>query len=189
MPGFFDHLQTKGSVTIRPQRPQIRKVETKSSPAPKIAPSSSSVSSISKAHRSPNSSSPSRARSSRGASAASDRLTPNKDSSRKSTKSRSQTRKRPSPVQRLSSDDESDTEASFETNKRVRLRSSPVPDLQRQVRCKESFWENGDRDLSMIHAADITSNQKPAEFDNAFEEDGTPSTVQLKYPGSSQKET
>ena len=104
-------------------------------------------------------------------------------------KTKSLVRKRPSPVQRLSSSSsESDSDMLFEVHKRVRASTSSELGLQRRIRSLDAFLEEGERTFVMVHAADITSVEKPAEFTNAFEEGGKPVQVQVQFPSASQRE-
>ncbi|KAK2808276.1 Nucleosomal histone H3-Lys79 methylase [Emmonsiellopsis sp. PD_5] len=199
--GFFDHLQKKGSIAIQPKLPQIRKVESK--PKPALVHSSSVASDLSGAKpssttkplqprrhpdrllsaNSKRSSSTPRARSvtsdptpSRGDHDVKPRL-----------KTKSLTRKRPSPIQRLSSSsDESDTDASFEISKRVKVSVSAEPDLQRRIRSEGAFSEDGGKEeVAIVHAADITSVDKRGDFKTAFDAEAGSTTVRLQYPGAS----
>lgn len=98
-------------------------------------------------------------------------------------------RKRPSPAQRLSSDDDdSDTDTSFEVRKRARVSASAEPDPDRRVRDTEMFSEKGKESFRMVHAADIASLEKPGKFKRAFDKTDKPVDVWLQYPGASQKE-
>ncbi|GAB1214493.1 Nucleosomal histone H3-Lys79 methylase [Aspergillus terreus] len=99
------------------------------------------------------------------------------------------TRKRQTPELRLSSDDDdSDTDTSFEVRKRARTEDSAEPDLARRVRSLKAFTEEGVKPLPMVHAADITSVQKPGSFKPAFGEEGRPTEILLQYPSASPKE-
>ncbi|OJD11695.1 histone-lysine N-methyltransferase, H3 lysine-79 specific [Emergomyces pasteurianus Ep9510] len=212
--GFFDHLQKKGSTAIQPKRPQIRKVEAATKPARPAAPpravSVASDFSGSKPTSHPQShprhrahhpdhvlSSSKRSSSSvRASSTASDPTPSRHQDPISKLKAKSITRKRPSPIQRLSSSsDESDTDTSFfEIRKRAKVSTSAEPDPQRRVRSTVAFLENaGQQTVDIVHAADITSVDKPAEFTRAFDAgddaDATkPVTVRLRYPGASQGE-
>ncbi|QSS65553.1 histone-lysine N-methyltransferase [Histoplasma capsulatum] len=207
--GFFDHLQTKGSIAIQPKRPQIRRVETATKPAQpttsRAAPVASECSgpkpaphSHQRRNRNPNPPTSSRRSSSsaRASSTASDPTPSRHHDPAPRLKARSLTRKRPSLIQRLtSSSDESDTEASFlEIRKRMKVSTSAEPDLQRQVRSTVAFAEDaGKQTIPIVHASDIASMDKPAEFSRAFG-DGSgsvsvePFMVRLQYPGISQGE-
>ncbi|OJD14630.1 histone-lysine N-methyltransferase, H3 lysine-79 specific [Blastomyces percursus] len=207
--GFFDHLQKKGSIVIQPKRPQIRKVEAATKPA-KHAPSraASVASDFSGPRPTPQShahscrgrdrlfaSSRHSSNSVRASSIASDPTPSRHHEATPRLKAKSVTRKRPSPVQRLSSSsDESDTEASFfEVRKRAKVSASAGPDIQRRVRSTAAFPEDaGEQTVPIVHAADI-SVDKPAEFIRAFDDGGDagatePVTVRLQYPGASQGE-
>ncbi|EEQ90096.2 Nucleosomal histone H3-Lys79 methylase [Blastomyces dermatitidis] len=208
--GFFDHLQKKGSIVIQPKRPQIRKVEAVTTPA-KHAPSraASVTSDFSASRPTPHShahprrdrdrlltSSRRSSSSIRASSIASDPTPSRHHEPTRRLKAKSVPRKRPSPVQRLSSSsDESDTDAAFfEVRKRAKVSASAGPDKERRVRSTAAFVENaGEQTVTIVNAADITSVDKPAEFIRAFEDGGDagaaePVTVRLQYPGASQGE-
>ncbi|PGG99991.1 histone-lysine N-methyltransferase, H3 lysine-79 specific [Helicocarpus griseus UAMH5409] len=201
--GFFDSLQKKGSIVIQPQRPQIRKVEAKATKPAAISRASSVASDIS-ASKSSSKPQPRRhpdhvlasskhsSNSARSSSTASE-PTPSRhrDASHR-LKPNSSIRKRPSPIQRLSSDDddeESDTDTSFEIRKRPKVNVSAEPDPQRRIRSEAAFSEDGGKHtVGIVHAADITSVDKPTEFKGAFGAAGEPATVRLQYPGASRGE-
>ncbi|OAX78656.1 histone-lysine N-methyltransferase, H3 lysine-79 specific [Emergomyces africanus] len=228
--GFFDHLQKKGSTAIQPKRPQIRKVETATKPAAKPGPLSRAVSvasdfpgskpaphrqshhphTHSRRHHPDHVLSSSKRSSSavRASSTASDPTPSRHHDAVPRLKGKSTTRKRPSPIQRLSSSsDESDTDASsfFEIRKRAKVSTSVEPDPQRRVRSTVAFLEDAGSpavvDVDIVHAADITSSvDKPGEFRRAFDGGGDGdgfndavatkpvTTVRLRYPGASQGE-
>ncbi|RJE22702.1 hypothetical protein PHISCL_04963 [Aspergillus sclerotialis] len=180
--GFFDHLQKGGgSFTLQPKKPQIRKVaQSRSTPSsasntPERAPSRSYPSSEKRKNG--------RAWESRSASRDHERRTP----SNRVTPSR----KRQTPEQRLSSDDEdgtSDTDTSFDMRKRARTGDSAEPDPDRRIRSVKAFSEEDATEFPMVHAADITSVQKAGKFMPAFEGTENSEDVFLQYPSASQKE-
>ncbi|PLB42050.1 histone methyltransferase DOT1 [Aspergillus candidus] len=182
--GFFDHLQKGGSFSLQPKKPQIRKV-VQTRPA---APSRSSSQTPSSAQ--PRASSTDKHRHSR-----SQRRSASRDSEPPASKRRLGTplrsRKRQTPELRLSSDDDddaSDTDASFEVRKRARTSDSAEPDLERRVRSLKAFTEDAVKALPMVHAAEITSVQKPGNFQPAFGRTEQPTEVLLQYPSASPKE-
>ncbi|PGH19449.1 histone-lysine N-methyltransferase, H3 lysine-79 specific [Polytolypa hystricis UAMH7299] len=194
--GFFDHLQKKGSVTIQPQRTQIRKVESK--PAAKPPARVPSVSSTKNTNSNINGVADSQSRvrpvkrsreSSRTLPASRDQ-TPSRSSTPLSRRSKSVVRKRPSPIQRLSSsDDDSDSDASLSAHKRVKASVSAEPDLERRIRSSEAFSEDGETEFAMVHAVDITLGSKHEEFKSVFvEETEKPATIGIRYPGAPQPE-
>ncbi|OJJ50952.1 hypothetical protein ASPZODRAFT_11797 [Penicilliopsis zonata CBS 506.65] len=184
--GFFDHLQKGGGFSLQPKKPQIRKVVQT-----RPAPSSKSTSHATDKSPAPSSLSVEKARTrelkSRSASRDSDRL---HRKERLSTPSRH--RKRATPDQRLSSDDDddgvSDTDTSFEVRKRARTSDSPEIDLGRRIRSVKAFSEEGKRPFSMVHAAEIVSARKSGHFKRAFEESEKSTGILLQYPSASQKE-
>ncbi|KAK1146101.1 Nucleosomal histone H3-Lys79 methylase [Aspergillus melleus] len=179
--GFFDHLQKGGAFSLQPKKPQIRKV-VQTRPAPpsrstSLTPASSSRISPSEKSR--------KARTSESRSVSRD---PDLASKRRVGTPR-QSRKRPTPEQRLSSDeDESDTDASFEVRKRARTGDSAEPDFERRVRSLKAFSEDHVKSLPMVHAADITSIQKAGNFKPAFGEKVQSTEISLQYPSASPKE-
>lgn len=209
--GFFDHLQKKGSIAIQPKRAQIRKVEAATKPTKPDPPSRalSVASDFSGSKPTPHphphprrhpdhvlASSKRSSSSVRASSTASDPTPSRHHDSIPRVKAKSITRKRPSPIQRLSSSsDESDTDASFfEVRKRAKVSTSAEPDPQRRVRSTVAFSEDaGEETVAIVHAADITSVDKPAGFTRALDDGGDdvaadPVTVRLQYPGASQGE-
>jgi [histone H3]-lysine79 N-trimethyltransferase len=178
MTGFFDHLQKGGAFRLQAKKPQVRKVvQTRPSPVTvQNGPSQLSRSSL-KSRSSDQKSKPTA-----------------KDLSRSSQprlSAPSRIQKRPSPAQKLSSDDDaSDTDVSFEVRKRVRLSASTEPDLNRRLRSVEAFSEVDSNAYPIVHAADITSGQKTAsKYKYAFEEKGKPagkksSEIVLQYPSA-----
>ena len=182
--GFFDHLQKggAGAFSLQPKKAQIRKV-VQTRPA---APTRSVTQPLDT--RSPRV--PSLAEQNRKARALKSRSV-SSDLEARSTKrlsASSRTRKRPTPEQRLSSDDDaSDSEASFDVRKRARTSASAEPDPERRLRSVKAFSE-GSRPFKMIHAADITSGQKSGKFKPAFGAEGKRKEIFLQYPSASQQE-
>lgn len=179
--GFFDHLQRGGAFTLKPQKPQVRKVVQ-----PRRAPSSTS--------NTPERA-PSRAYSSsdqRGTTLGSRSVS--RDLGRRASSNRTtplRARKRQTPEQRLSSDDDDDaddTDTSFEVRKRARTGGSAEPDPDRRLRSLKAFSEDAAREFDMVHAADITSVQKAGQFTPTFEGGENSEDVLLQYPSASQKE-
>lgn len=183
--GFFDHLQKGGSFSLQPKKPQIRKV-VQTRPA---APSRSSS-------QTPNSAPPRVSSTDKTRHSRSQRSSASRDSEPPASKRRLGTplrsRKRQTPELRLSSDDDdddaSDTDASFEVRKRARTSDSAEPDLERRVRSLKAFTEDAVKALPMVHAAEITSVQKPGNFQPAFGQTDQPAEVLLQYPSASPKE-
>ncbi|KAJ5558541.1 Histone methylation DOT1 [Penicillium sp. DV-2018c] len=185
--GFFDHLQKggAGSFSLQPKKAQIRKVVQTRPAAPTRSvtqtPDSRSPQVQSSTERS-RKTQPLKSRS-----VSSDLEA--RSAKRQSTPSR--VRKRPTPEQRLSSDDDaSDSEASFEIHKRARTSVSAEPDPARRLRSVKAFSEEGARPFKMIHAADITSGPKASssKFKPAFGAEGKPKQILLQYPSASQQE-
>ncbi|KAJ5568510.1 hypothetical protein N7450_010996 [Penicillium hetheringtonii] len=177
--GFFDHLQKGGAFSLQPQKNQVRKV-VQTRPAPsKSAPNTP-------ASRSPRVQ-PSSERARKTHAARSVSSDPDaRPSKRLNTPTR--VRKRPTPEQRLSSDDDaSDSDVSFEVRKRARTSASAEPDTERRVRSVKAFSEEGTRPFKMVHASDITSSQKAGAFKPAFGA-GKAKEILLQYPSASQKE-
>ncbi|OGM41516.1 putative histone H3 methyltransferase [Aspergillus bombycis] len=180
--GFFDHLQKGGGFSLQPKKPQIRKVvQTRPTPpsrASSLTPGTSSRASPSdkpKRTQGPGSRSVSR--------------DPDLTSSKRRLNTPSQNRKRQTPEQRLSSDDDSsDTDTSFEVRKRARTGDSAEPDFERRLRSLKAFSEGGVKSLPIVHAADITSVQKAGCFKPAFGGTGRPTEIFLQYPSASPKE-
>ncbi|KAL1953076.1 hypothetical protein VTO42DRAFT_3614 [Malbranchea cinnamomea] len=194
--GFFDHLQSKTvKTTIQPQRSQIRKIETKTikasiSRSPSV-PAQLSSASKQEQLKQRGQSSVRRSLSTSINGTAHSCIQENGQLRR--SKSETPMRKRPSPIQRLSSDDDDsgsdDVSFTLRIPKRVKVSESAEPDLERRIWLADAFSDEGDKPFDMIHAADITrSGKKPAEFNPAFGLDGEPATVTLQYPGSSQQE-
>ncbi|CAG7918976.1 unnamed protein product [Penicillium olsonii] len=183
--GFFDHLQKGGAggFSLQPKKAQIRKVvqtrptaptrsatHTPETRSPRVQPS---------AERSQ------KAQSLKSRSVSSDLEA--RSAKRLGTPSR--IRKRPTPEQRLSSDDDaSDSDASFEVHKRARMSASAEPDPARHLRSVKAFSEEGSRPFKMMHAAEITSGQKAGKFKPAFGADGKAKQILLRYPSASPKE-
>lgn len=99
-------------------------------------------------------------------------------------------RKRATPEQRLSSDDDdaSVTDTSFELRKRARTEDSAEPDLARRIRSLKAFSEENVKPLPLVHAADITTKQKAGNFTPAFGRVDRPAEILLQYPSASLKE-
>lgn len=183
--GFFDHLQKggAGAFSLQPKKAQIRKVvqtrpaaptrsatQTPETRSPRVQPS---------AERNQ------KAQSLKSRSVSSDL----EASSAKRLSTPSRVRKRPTPEQRLSSDDDaSDSDASFEVHKRARMSASAEPDPERRLRSVKAFSEEGSRPFKMIHASEITSGQKAGKFKPAFGAEGKHKQIYLQYPSASQKE-
>lgn len=88
--------------------------------------------------------------------------------------------------------DTNETDSSFEMRKRARTGESAEPDPERRVRSLDAFLEGEDENATVIpfplvHAADVTSVQKPGKFQSAFGEEGS-GDVLLQYPSAAQKE-
>lgn len=190
--GFFDHLQTKGIGAIQAQRPQIRQVQantTKSS----ISKSPSVPAQLSyKDQKNGAQATVKRAASSASTSAKSKTRTRGEGNARR-LKSESSARKRGTPVQWLSSDDdESDVDnesLDLRISKRAKRSASAETDLKRHIRSSEAFSEDGNGSFRVIHAADVSSVETKSEaFTPAFKVEGEPATVSLQYPGVSRKE-
>ncbi|KAI9045179.1 histone methyltransferase DOT1 [Aspergillus affinis] len=179
--GFFDHLQKGGAFSLQPKKPQIRKV-VQARPAPPSRSSSHTPAGSSRISPSENS------KKTRGSESRSVSRDPDLASKRRLGTPR-QSRKRPTPEQRLSSDeDESDTDASFEVRKRARTGDSAEPDFERRVRSLKAFSEDHVKPLPMVHAAEITSIQKAGNFWPAFGEKVQSTEISLQYPSASPKE-
>jgi [histone H3]-lysine79 N-trimethyltransferase len=189
--GFFDHLQKGGAFSLQPKKPQIRKVVTQKKPAPQSRSSSAGTTDT---RGSPSTGIASTTRTT--PSVKSKQIGSQNRDTHLSSKQRLKTTvsrgnlKRPSPIQRLSSDDddESDTDASFEVRKRAKLSNSAEPDLSRRIRSVEAFSEDGPKGLAMVHAADITIKKavgkyKPA-FGNATVTENAFPEITLRYPST-----
>ncbi|KAL5341549.1 S-adenosyl-L-methionine-dependent methyltransferase [Aspergillus crustosus] len=174
--GFFDHLQKGGGgFSLQAKKPQIRQV-VQSRPAP---PSRSVSQPANKP--SPRTLSADPRKKTRSAST-------ERDTKRRLTPLRS--RKRPTPEQRLSSDDDdgSDTDTSFEIRKRARTGDSAEPDYGRRLRSLKAFSEDEMRSLPIVHAEEITSVQKSGKFKPAFGNMSPSSPILLQYPSATPKE-
>lgn len=178
--GFFDHLQKGNGFLLQPKKPQIRKIVTKQKPAPQSL-SSSVGSPSSHAAPLPKSRSSSAQRHSRDTTST-QRL--------RTTVSR-RNLKRPSPIQRLESDDDddedNDTDTSFEVRKRTKLSTSVEPDLSRRIRSVEAFSkEEEPKALPMIHAADIITAKPTGKYMPGFDSgtDKEFSEIILQYPSA-----
>jgi H3 lysine-79-specific histone-lysine N-methyltransferase len=180
--GFFDHLQKGGGFSLQAKKPQIRQV-VQTRPAP---PSRSS-------------SQPSNRPTPRPVPAESQRKTRDflstsasgeRDYSSKRRLTPLRNRKRPTPEQRLSSDDDdgSDTDTSFDIRKRARTGDSSEPDYGRRLRSLKAFSGDGTRALPMVHAAKLTSGDKAAKFSPAFGSTGQRAEILLQYPSATPKE-
>ncbi|KAK2737562.1 Nucleosomal histone H3-Lys79 methylase [Myotisia sp. PD_48] len=190
--GFFDHLQKKGTGAIQAQGFQIRKVESKSP----LARSSSA---------------PSRAGTSSPLSQSSlKRVTTSPQTLHKKKKSinteennrlipvpsrpKSSLRKRASPIQRLCSSSDDDSESDGETldirlGKRRKVSASAEPTVKRRIRSEASFSKAADRPLPVVQAADITTAEKSSsEFRNAFKGTEGRVSIMLQYPSFSPRE-
>ncbi|KAL4802267.1 S-adenosyl-L-methionine-dependent methyltransferase [Aspergillus unguis] len=182
--GFFDHLQKGGGFTLQAKKPQVRQV-VQARPAAPSRPSPQTANKPSPRNVSATPGNKSRQSASRSASGDRD-LPPAK---RRLTPLRN--RKRPTPEQRLSSDDDdegSDTDTSLEMRKRARTGESAEPDYGRQLRSLKAFSEDANKSLSFVHAAEITSVQKPGKFKPAFGNTSQTSEVHLQYPSATPKE-
>lgn len=181
--GFFDHLQ-RGGFSLQPKKPQIRQV-VQSRPAPPSRPSSQVANKPSSRNLSAEPRKKTRESASRSASGDRD-LPPSK---RRLTPLRN--RKRPTPEQRLSSDDDdegSDTDTSLEVRKRARTGDSAEPDYGRRLRSVKAFSGDDAKSLPIVHAAEITSVQKPGKFKPAFGNADQTSEILLQYPSATPKE-
>ncbi|EEA28331.1 Nucleosomal histone H3-Lys79 methylase [Talaromyces marneffei ATCC 18224] len=185
--GFFDHLQKGNGFSLQAKKPQIRKVVTQKKPA--VAPPSRSSSiGTTDSRQSPSVRSTPIAKSKISS-------TPSRNSEI-SSKQRLRTTvsrrnlKRPSPIQRLESDDDddddNDTDTSFEVRKRTKLSDSVEPDFARRIRSVEAFSKDGPKALKMVHAADITAAKAVGKYKPAFEKgaDKGPSEIRLQYPST-----
>ena len=180
--GFFDHLQKGGAFSLQPQKPQIRKV-VQTRPAP--AKSTSSTSGA----RSPRTQSSLEQRRKAAAQSRSVLSDPDARPSKRLGTPNNRLRKRPTPEQRLSSDDDlSDSDTSFEVHKRARTSVSTEPDPERRLRSTKAFSEEGSRPFKMVHAVDITSGSKAGKFKPAFGADSKSAVIHLQYPSVSQRE-
>ncbi|KAJ5101787.1 Histone methylation DOT1 [Penicillium alfredii] len=176
--GFFDHLQKGGAFSLQPKTTQVRKVVQTRPATPKPAQTPDSRSRVAPSENQ-------KARASKAQSASRDADA--RPAKRLNTPSR--IRKRPTPEQRLSSDDDvSDSDTSFEVRKRARTSASAEPDPERRLRSVKAFSEEGTRPFKMVHAADITSGQKAGKFKPAFGAEGKSTEILLQYPSASQKE-
>ncbi|KAJ5356202.1 Histone methylation DOT1 [Penicillium concentricum] len=183
--GFFDHLQKggAGAFSLQPKKAQIRKVVQTRPAAPTRSVTQPSETRSPRVQSSTERNRKAQALKSRSVSSDLDA----RSAKRLGTPSR--IRKRPTPEQRLSSDDDaSDSEASFEVHKRARTSASAEPDPNRRLRSVKAFSEEGSRPFKMIHAADITSGKKAGKFKPAFGAEGKPKEILLQYPSASQQE-
>lgn len=182
--GFFDHLQKGGAFSLQPQKPQIRKV-IQTRPAP-VKPRSTTSTPDHSLSRDQSSSERNRKASATKARSVSSDLGA-RSSSRLTTPTRA--RKRRTPEQRLSSDDDlSDSDTSFEVRKRARTSASVEPDPKRRIRSIKAFSTEGTRPFKMVHAVDITSGANAGKFKPPFGLESNPGEIALRYPSASQKE-
>lgn len=183
--GFFDHLQKGGGgFTLQAKKPQVRQVvqsrpaaASRPSPQPANKPSSRNLPAEPRK----------KTRDSASRSASGDRDYP--PAKRRLTPLRN--RKRPTPEQRLSSDDDddgNDTDTSLEVLKRARTGESTEPDYGRHLRSLKAFSGDTNKSLPIVHAAEITSVQKPGKFKPAFENTSQAAEVFLQYPSATPKE-
>ncbi|KAE8131839.1 S-adenosyl-L-methionine-dependent methyltransferase [Aspergillus pseudotamarii] len=180
--GFFDHLQKGGGFSLQPKKPQIRKI-VQTRPAPPSRTSSLTPGTSSRASPSD------KPKKTQGSGSRSVSRDPDLTSSKRRLNTPSQNRKRQTPEQRLSSDDDSsDTDTSFEVRKRARTGDSAEPDFERRLRSLKAFSEAGVKSLPIVHAADITSVQKAGCFKPAFRGTDRPIEILLQYPSASPKE-
>lgn len=183
--GFFDHLQKggAGAFSLQPKKAQIRKVVQTRPSAPTRSATQTPETRSPRVQPSAERNQKAQALKSRSVSSDLEARSAN----RLNTPSR--VRKRPTPEQRLSSDDDaSDSDASFEVHKRARMSASAEPDPERRLRSVKAFSEEGSRPFKMIHATEITSGQKAGKFKPAFGAEGKHKQILLQYPSASQKE-
>ncbi|KAL2800416.1 S-adenosyl-L-methionine-dependent methyltransferase [Aspergillus keveii] len=180
--GFFDHLQKGGGFSLQAKKPQIRQV-VQTRPAPPSR--SSSQPSNRPTPRPVPAESQRKTRDFLSTSASGER---EYSSKRRLTPLRN--RKRPTPEQRLSSDDDdgSDTDTSFDIRKRARTGDSSEPDYGRRLRSLKAFSGDETRALPMVHAAKLTSGDKAAKFSPAFGRTGQRAEILLQYPSATPKE-
>ncbi|KAH8705083.1 S-adenosyl-L-methionine-dependent methyltransferase [Talaromyces proteolyticus] len=179
--GFFDHLQKGGAFSLQAKKPQIRKVVSQTKPTPQSRSSSAPTTDTD--------SSP-LARPAYSTNRAAREVNSRQPSTQKNAllpKQRAKPRnlKRPSPILRLSSDDDdSDTDASFEVRKRTKLSANEEPDLDRDIRASEAYSKEGPKALAMVHAADITSQKPAGKYTPVFgkEKSETAIEIKLQYP-------
>lgn len=115
----------------------------------------------------------------RTSSATPDRLEPRK---RKAVRQKSPAQQR---IDSDSDDDSVGTPASFDEASKRHKPSTPI-DLKRDLRHRGDSVEKDSAVLSLIHAADIASTTRKSKKVSASEEKNV--TVELQYPGSSQRE-
>ncbi|KAL2829973.1 putative histone methylation protein Dot1 [Aspergillus cavernicola] len=181
--GFFDHLQKGGAFSLQAKKPQIRQV---SRPRPASPSRPSSQVSNRAPPRTLAAEPQKKTRESVSRSVSGEREYP--PSKRRLTPLRN--RKRPTPEQRLSSDDDdgSDTDTSFEIRKRAKTGDSAEPDYERRLRSMKAFSGDETRSLPIVHAAEITSVQKPGKFKPAFGSTHERTGILLQYPSATPKE-
>ena len=170
--GLFDYLQKPGAKSIKQQPLKIRKEVVKT----KVPPiRTSSASTDSPLLLIPNDVSKKRAHHGK--------TTPilQNTSSRKHHGTRDQ-------VQKFSSDESDMDDTRDDPSKRSKSTVSQEPDLKRHIRLTVAFSEGNTSELSMVHAADITSVDTSTKFVPAWE--GLPQRVRvlLQYPTCSQPE-
>jgi len=92
--------------------------------------------------------------------------------------------------QRLESDSDDDgaDQDLEDSRKRVRRNSKLEPDLNRQIRSRKAFAEEDDGKFPIVHAADIASLSRPAQYILAFPNDPQATEINLQYPSASQRE-
>ena len=93
----------------------------------------------------------------------------------------------PQPLESDSDDDGAnhDLEGS---RKRARRHSDLEPDLDRQIRSSKAFSEEEAGSFHIVHAADIASLSKPAEYLPAFPNEPRATEIHLQYPSALQRE-
>ncbi|KAL6721574.1 Nucleosomal histone H3-Lys79 methylase [Lecanora helva] len=94
------------------------------------------------------------------------------------------------PQQRLESDSDDDGDAQDleGDRKRARRHSDAEPDVKRKIRSRKAFSNEDGGRFDMVHAADIASLDKSAEFKPAFPSDPLATKICLQYPSASQPE-
>ncbi|MCJ1249682.1 Nucleosomal histone H3-Lys79 methylase [Trapelia coarctata] len=96
-------------------------------------------------------------------------------------------RRTPSEATPAFSSDDSDEESPERPAKKAKAEAHDL-DTKRRVRCREAFSEDKKGDLSMVHAADITSLDRATKYVLAFEGASESSEVILQYPSASPRE-
>lgn len=97
-------------------------------------------------------------------------------------------RRTPSEATPAFSSDDSDEEESPERPAKKAKQQAQDLDLKRRVRCREAFAEDNKGELSMVHAADITSLDRATKYIPAFEGASESTEVCLQYPSASPSE-